>query len=162
MKTKLILLMTTILMIVACGKGSGTSTTSNDTIKQEEGVKETGDTLKSSKDFGNMPTEDKFYDGMLDIFCKRNYQKSFNKRFKHLLLEDLVLNNDSTVIVSGPLTFYQKETGDETEETEFKATITRIGQNKFRIYFENKGEKGWDDINLTINYIQMKKNENKL
>ena len=152
MKFKLLLLMATILMVVACGENSGTSTDP----KQKEETKVTVDSLKSSKDFENMSTDDKFYEGMLEIFCKRNYQVKFKKRFKGLLLEDLVLNNDSTVIVSGPLTFYKNETGDMTEETNFRATITRIDQNKFKITFENKGEKEWNDTTMTINYIKMK------
>ena len=152
MKVKLLLLVVTILMVVACGEKSETNTDP----KQEEVTEATVDSLKSSKDFDNMPTDEKFYEGMLKIFCKRNYQLKFKNRFKYLLLEDLVLNNDSTVIVSWPLVFYEKETGDMTGETEFRATITRIDKNKYNITFENKGEKEWNDTTLTINYIQMK------
>ena len=153
MKAKLLLLMATILMVVACGEKSGTNTDS----KQKEVTKNAVDSLKSSKVLDNMPTDDKFYEGMLEVFCKKNYQVKFKKRFKGLLLEDLVLNNDSTVIVSGPLVFYKKEQGDATGETEFRATIIRIGQNKYKITFENKGEKEWNDTTMTINYIQMNK-----
>ena len=154
MKTKLLLLMATILMVVACGKKSGTNTDP----KQKEVTKDNVDSLKSSKNLDNMPTDDEFYEGMLKIFCKRNYQAKFKKRFKGLVLEDLVLNNDSTVMVSGPLIFFEKESGDSTGETEFKATIIRISQDKYKITFENKGEKEWNDTTMTINYIQMKKN----
>ena len=152
MKVKLLLLMATILMVVACGEKSGTNTDP----KQKEVTKDIVDSPKSRNTFGLMPTDDKFYEGMLDIFCKRNYQEKFKKRFKCLFLEDLVLSNDSTVIVTGPLTFYEKETGDMTGDTEFKALITRIGKDKYNIIFENKGEKDWEETNLTINYIQMK------
>ena len=153
MKAKLLLLMATILMVVACGGNSGTNSDS----KQKEVAKKSVDTPKSSKDFDNMPTDDKFYEGMLEVFCKRNYQVRFKNRFKELVLEDFVLNNDSTVTVSGPLVFYKQEKGDETGETEFRANIIRIGQNKYRITFENKGEKEWNDTTMTINYIQMNK-----
>ena len=157
MKTKLLLLMATVLMVVACGEKSGT----NNDSKQKEVTKDAVDSLQSSKGFGNLPTDDKFYEGMLDIFCKRNYQLKFKNRFKCLVLEDLVLTNDSTVMVSGPLVFYKQETGDMTGETEFKAIITRVGQDKYKITFENKGEKEWNDTTMTINYIQMKRNEAK-
>ena len=157
MKTKLLLLMATILMVVACGEKSGTTTAP----KQKEVTNETVDSLKPSKNFDNMPIDDKFYEGMLKIFCKRNYQVKFKKRFKALVLEDFVLNNDSTVTVSGPLVYFEKETGDMTGETEFRAIITRLDQNKYKITFENKGEKEWADTTLTINYIQMKNNEAK-
>ena len=152
MKTKLLLLMATVLMVVACGEKSGT----NNDSKQKEVTKDAVDSLQSSKGFGNLPTDDKFYEGMLEIFCKKNYQVTFKKRFKCLLLEDLVLNNDSTVIVTGPLNYYETETGDKTGETVFKAIITRIGQDKYNITFENKGEEEWNDTTLTINYIKMK------
>ena len=152
MKTRLLLLTATILMFVACGKKSGTSADP----KQKEMTKETVDSAKSSKVFDNMPTDDKFYEGMLKIFCKKNYQATFKKRFMGIILEDLVLNNDSTVSVSGPLFYYLNETGDTTGETEFKAVITRIGQEKYKVTFENKGEEEWADTTLTINYIPMK------
>lgn len=152
MQIKLPLLMVTILLVVACGKNSGTNTDP----KRKEVTKETVDSTKSSNYYGNMPTDDKFYEGMLEIFCKKNYQVTFKKRFKCLLLEDLVLNNDSTVIVTGPLNYYETETGDKTGETVFKAIITRIGQDKYNITFENKGEEEWNDTTLTINYIKMK------
>ena len=157
MKTKSLLLMVTILMVVACGENSGKNTAP----EQKEVTTETVDSTKSSKVSDTMPTDDKFYEGMLEIFCKRNYQAKFKKRFKGLLLEDLVLKNDSTVVVSGPLDFYEKETGDMTGKTEFKANITRMGENKYKITFENKGEKEWDDTTMTINYIQMKNNKAK-
>ena len=153
MKTKSLLLMVTILMVVACGENSGKDTAP----KQNEVTTETVDSTKSDIVSDTIPTDDKFYEGMLEVFCKRNYQTKFKKRFKGLLLEDLVLKNDSTVIVSGPLDFYEEETGDTAGKTEFKASITRIGENKYKITFENKGEKEWDDTTVTINYIQMKK-----
>ena len=153
MKAKLLLLMATILLVVACGGNGGTNTDP----KQKEVTRKSVDTPKSSKDFDNMPTDDTFYEGMLEGFCKRNYQLKFKNRFKGLLLEDLVLNNDSTVTVSGPLVFYKNENGDATDETVFRAIITRIGQNKYNITFENKGEKEWSDTTMTINYIQMNK-----
>ena len=152
MKAKILLMMATILMVVACGKNSGKKTDP----KQKEVAKDTVESSKSSKVLGNMPTDDTFYEGMLKIFCKRNYQLKFKNRFKYLLLEDLVLNNDSTVTVSGPLVYYKAETGDLTDETVFKAIITRRGQNKYNITFANKGEKEWSDTTLTINYIPMK------
>lgn len=139
-------------MVVACGEKSGTNTNP----KQKEATKVTVDSHKSSKNYESMPTDDKFYEGMLEIFCKKHYQEKFKKRFKELLLEDLVLNNDSTVIVTGPLTFYKNEAGDITGETDFRAKITRIDKNKYIITFENKGEKEWNDTTLTINYIKMK------
>jgi hypothetical protein len=145
--------MATILLVVACGGNGGTNTDP----KQKEVTRKSVDTPKSSKDFDNMPTDDTFYEGMLEVFCKRNYQLKFKNRFKGLLLEDLVLNNDSTVTVSGPLVFYKNENGDATDETVFRAIITRIGQNKYNITFENKGEKEWSDTTMTINYIQMNK-----
>lgn len=143
--------MTAILMLVACGKNSGVNTTT----EQKEVAKEAGDTIGSGKNLGEMPTDESLYKGMLKIFCKRNYQKKFDKRFMSLTLADLVLQNDSTVHVSGPLIFFKNETGSETGETEFKATITRTGQDKYRIIFENKGETCWDDTTLTINYKQL-------
>ena len=153
MKTKSLLLMVTILMVVACGEKSGKDTAP----EQNEVTTETVDSTKSDNVSDTIPTDDKFYEGMLEVFCKRNYQAKFKKRFKGLLLEDLALKNDSTVIVSGPLDFYEEETGDTAGKTEFKASITRIGENKYKITFENKGEKEWDDTTMTINYIQMKK-----
>lgn len=157
MKTKLLFLTAAILMIVACGKKSGTNTDP----KQKEETKDTVDSLKSDNNFVQMPTDDEFYEGMLKIFCKRNYQAKFKKQFKGLVLEDLVLNNDSTAIVSGPLIFSELEKGDTIMETEFKATIIRVGKDKYKITFENKGEKEWNDTTLTINYIQMNKNKAK-
>ncbi|MBO4820220.1 MAG: hypothetical protein J5548_01985 [Prevotella sp.] len=157
MKTKLLLLLAAILMIVACGKKSGTNTDP----KQKEVTKDTVDSLKSGTNFVQMPTDDEFYEGMLKIFCKKNYQAKFKKQFKGLVLEDLVRNNDSTVLVSGPLIFSEMETGDTIVETEFKATIIRVGKDKYKITFENKGEKEWNDTTMTINYIQMNKNKAK-
>ena len=154
MKTRFILLVATILMVVACGENSGPSTDPKDSIKQKEGVKEADASPESNKDLDKMPIDEKFYNGMLKIFCKKNYEAKFNKRFKALTLEDLVLENDSTVLVSGPLIFYEKETGDEIGETKFKANIKRIGQDKYRITFGSKGEKNWNDTTLTINYKQ--------
>ena len=152
MKIKLLLFFATILMVVACGEKSGTNTDP----QQKEETKEFVDSTTLSKGFGNMPTDDEFYEGMLKIFCKKNYHATFKKRFMALLLEDLALKNDSTVIVSGPLAYYKNETGNTAEETEFKATIIRRGQNKYKVTFENKGEKEWSDTTLVINYIPMK------
>ena len=94
MKTKLLLLMATILMVVACGKKSGT----NAAPKQKEVTKEVVDSSKLNNNFNAIPMDDNFYEGMLKIFCKKHYQEKFKKRFNALLLEDLVLNNDSTAI----------------------------------------------------------------
>ena len=149
MKTKFILLMMAIFMIVACGENSGTNTDS----KQKEVAKEAEGGAKSGKGLSKMPTDENLYTGMLKIFCSKHYQLRFDKRFVSLALEDLVLQDDSTVLVSGPLVFYEEEVGDKTGETEFRATITRTGQDKYRITFENKGEECWEDTTLTINYF---------
>ena len=151
MKIRLLLLMATILMVVACGGKSGTNTDS----KQKEETKEVADSSTLSKNI-DMPTDDLFYEGMLKIFCKKNYQATFKNRFLSITIDDLVLNNDSTVVVSGPLIYSENETGDMPEETEFKAIIIRRGQNKYKVTFENKGEKEWSDTTLIINYIPMK------
>ena len=152
MKTKLFFLMATILMIVACGDNNGTSTDPMDFIKLKEDPKEASKSPDSSKDLGEMPTDDVFYDGLLNHFCKVYYQAKFGKRFKSLFVEDIIVEDDSTVFATGPLTYYTKDKGDKTECIQYKATITRVALDNYRITFEKKGEKYWDDTTQTINY----------
>ena len=148
MRTKLLLLMSTIFLIVSCGKKSGFTYDPSKYFTNEE---ETNNS-DSHKDLGPMPTDSNLYDGLLNQFCKVYYEAKFEKRFKSLFVEDFSIEDDSTVFATGPLTYYKKKSGEKTEETEYKATITRIARDEYRITFEKKGEKYWDDTTQTINY----------
>ena len=140
--------MATVFLIASCGEKSGFISDPSEYYKKKEG----GNVDNPSKDLGPMTTDDFFYENLLNRFCKIYYEAKFEKRFKSLFVEDLVVEDDSTVYATGPITYFKKDTGAKTDETQYKATITRIAQDEYRITFEKKGEKYWDDTTQTINY----------
>lgn len=108
-------------------------------------------------DLGKMPTSIDFYHRMLTEFCQRYYSANFGKRFKNFSkIGSPKIEDDSTAFTSGKLYYYTKKTGDKTKEADFKATITRISRDMYRITFENKEEKYWDDTTQSISFKEDK------
>ena len=153
MKTKVLLLIMAILMIVACGGWSESNTESISVVKQNDEAKEDPTAANPSKDLGKMPTDVNFYKRMLIGFCKANYKNKFGKEFKE---KGFYLNkkpkfvNDTTVTTGGL----------HNNNADFKATIKRIAKDTYKITFEIKMEiendfsnwKRWDDTTDTIRF----------
>lgn len=153
MKIKFILILAVLFGVVACGENSGTSTSPMDFIKQNETEKEETTDPELSKDLGKMPSKKEFYRKMLITFCKKNFNKKFKKEFdgKGLLVKKIEPINDNTVTAIGLYTY-------KKENTHYKATITRVAKETYRITFEIEinfphcEKKRWDDTTDTITY----------
>ena len=159
MKTKLFLLtaIATTLMFFSCGgKSDFDSDPFNHFYKNKADVDDDDDDKKD--DLGKMPTSKDFYHRMLTEFCQRYYSANFGKRFKNFSkIGNIKVEDDSTAFTSGKIYYYTKKRGNKTREAEFKATITRIARDMYRITFEKKEEKYWDDTTQSLSFKEDKK-----
>ena len=110
-------------------------------VKEDENLIKEESPERPTSEFSNPVKSKKFYEGLLEDFCKKYYHKKFPGRtyiYGSLRVESDTKTDEKTVEVKGIHSFKGRLGIKSYNDKEFRATVRSDGDNNFHIKFDRR------------------------